>query len=34
MVLQDLNGHDLTGALFPALDHLAKGTATEELEYL
>lgn len=34
MVLQDLDGHNLARALFPALDHLAKGAASQELQHL
>lgn len=34
MVLQDLNGHNLARALLPALDHLTKGSASQELQHL
>ena len=34
MILEYLDGHDLVGALVPALDHLAEGAAAEELEHL
>lgn len=34
MVFQDLDGHDLGGAALPALDHLAKGAAAQELKDL
>lgn len=34
VVLQDLDGHDLARALLPALDHLAEGAASQELQHL
>lgn len=34
VVLEDLDGHDLVGALLPALDDLSEGAASEELEHL
>ena len=34
MVLEDLDGHDLVGALLPALDDLSEGAPAQELEHL
>lgn len=34
VVLEDLDGDNLVGALLPALDHLAEGAPSEELEHL
>lgn len=34
VVLQDLDGHNFARSLLPALDHLAKGAASQELQHL
>ena len=34
VVLEDLDGHDVVGALLPALDDLAEGAPAQELEDL
>lgn len=34
MVLEDLDGDDVAGAFFPALDHLTEGAAAKKLEDL
>ena len=34
MVFQDLDGHDLIGALLPAFGDLSEGAAPEKLQHL